>query len=118
MLKRGYDGTFHHFNPKRTDRYVNEFSGRHNIRDLDTVDQMGSVATGMAGKVLRFRDLIALQMGPEPMVGKRSRFPDSNEGWTVEISTELPTAFRLSRQLRSWEIRPMRARIVGGIPFR
>ena len=32
MLKRGHDGTYHHFSPKHLDRYVTEFEGRHNTR--------------------------------------------------------------------------------------
>ena len=48
MLKRGYHGTYHHMSEKHLQRYVNEFSGRHNIRSLDTVDQMASVAAGCA----------------------------------------------------------------------
>ena len=59
MLKRGYQGTFHKFSEKHLDRYVVEFSGRHNIRPRDTLDMMKSVAIGMAGKRLRYRDLIA-----------------------------------------------------------
>ena len=59
LLKRGYIGTFHHFSEKHTDRYVTEFAGRHNVREENTVDQMGHVAKGMAGKRLRFRDLTA-----------------------------------------------------------
>ena len=43
MLKRGYQGTFHHFSEKHLDRYVNEFAGRHNTRDADTTDMMSSV---------------------------------------------------------------------------
>ena len=56
---RGYYGTFHRMSPKHLDRYVDEFSGRHNIRRDDTIDQMGSVAHGMVGQRLRYRDLIA-----------------------------------------------------------
>ena len=59
LLKRGYIGTFHHFSEKHTDRYVNEFSGRHNVRRRDTLDQLSSMMTGMVGKRLRYRDLIA-----------------------------------------------------------
>ena len=59
MLKRGYQGTFHKFSEKHLDRYVREFAGRHNIRPRDTLDMMQSVAIGMAGKRLRYRDLIA-----------------------------------------------------------
>ena len=57
-LKRGYQGTFHHFNEKHLDRYVGKFAGRHNIRPLDTIDMMARLAGGMVGKRLRYRDLI------------------------------------------------------------
>ena len=58
MLKRGYQGTFHHFSEKHCDRYVSEFAGRHNIREQDTAAQMGHLAKEMVGKRLRYRDLI------------------------------------------------------------
>ncbi len=69
MLKRGYQGTFHKFSEKHLDRYVREFSGRHNIRPRDTLDMMRSVVIGMVGKRLRYRDLIAdngLSSGARP----------------------------------------------------
>ena len=59
MLKRAHKGTFHKLSPKHLDRYVQEFAGRHNVRDLDTIDQMGQTAAGMDGKRLRYKDLIA-----------------------------------------------------------
>ena len=59
MLKRGYHGTFHRISPEHLDRYVNEFSGRHNIRNADTAVQMTAIVQGMAGKRLKYRDLIA-----------------------------------------------------------
>ena len=59
MLKRGYMGTFHHFSAKHLGRYVAEFAGRHNIRDLDTVAQMAVVTRGMVGKRLTYADLVA-----------------------------------------------------------
>ena len=58
MLKRGYVGTYHKMSPKHLDRYVTEFEGRHNIREQDTVAQMGAVVEGMGGKRLRYRELI------------------------------------------------------------
>ena len=58
MLKRGYYGTYHRMSEKHLQRYVNEFSGRHNIRSLDTIDQMASVAKGMDEKRLRYKDLV------------------------------------------------------------
>ena len=59
MLKRGYQGTFHHLSEKHLDRYVQEFAGRHNVRELDTVEQMSLLARGMVGKRLTYADLIA-----------------------------------------------------------
>ena len=59
MLKRGYQGTFHHFSEKHLGRYVAEFAGRHNVRDADTADQMAHVVAAMTGKRLMYRELIA-----------------------------------------------------------
>ena len=59
LLKRAHKGTFHKISPKHMQRYVTEFSGRHNVRDADTIDQMIDVAAGLIGKRLMYRDLIA-----------------------------------------------------------
>ena len=59
MLKRAHKGTFHKLSAKHLQRYVNEFSGRHNIRDLDTIRQMEHVVAQMVGKRPMYRDLIA-----------------------------------------------------------
>ena len=59
MLKRGYVGTYHRMSPKHLHRYVGEFSGRHNVRTADTIDQMVAMVRGMDGKRLRYQDLIA-----------------------------------------------------------
>ena len=58
MLKRGYQGTYHKISPKHLQR-VDEFSGRHGIRERDTIDQMGAVVAGMVGKRLGYRELVA-----------------------------------------------------------
>ena len=57
MFKRGYIGTYHQMSEAHLSRYVDEFTGRHNIRPLGTEDQMGSVAVGMVGKRFRYDDL-------------------------------------------------------------
>lgn len=57
MLKRAHMGTFHRLSPKHLQRYINEFSGRHNIRRLDTKDQISYSAFRMQGKRLRYVDL-------------------------------------------------------------
>ena len=59
VLKRGYQGTFHHMSPQHLHRYVNEFAGRHNIRDCDTISQMRDIVAGMIGKRLIYSDLVA-----------------------------------------------------------
>ena len=58
-LKRAHKGTFHKLSPKHLNRYVQEFAGKHNSRDLDTVDQMNAVVAGMVGKRLMYRDLVS-----------------------------------------------------------
>ena len=58
LLKRGYYGTFHRMSPKHLQKYVDEFAGRHNLRPLDTIDQMKSVVRGMEGKRLRYKELV------------------------------------------------------------
>ena len=58
-LKRAHKGTFHKISPKHLRRYVNEFAGKHNFRDKDTIDQMNAVIAGMVGKRLMYRDLVA-----------------------------------------------------------
>ena len=59
MFKRGYMGTYHQMSEAHLHRYVDEFTGRHNIRPLDTEAQMASVVEGAVGKRLRYADLIA-----------------------------------------------------------
>ena len=58
MLKRGYYGTYHKMSVKHLQRYVTEFAGRNNIRNLDTIDQMGDLVAGMLGRRLMYRQLI------------------------------------------------------------
>ena len=57
VLKRGINGVYHKMSPKHLHRYVTEFEGRHNIRSLDTIEQMAALAVGMVGKRLRYKDL-------------------------------------------------------------
>lgn len=57
-LKRAHKGTFHRLSPKHLHRYVDEFSGRHNMRTLDTLEQMASIAEAMEGSQLTYKDLI------------------------------------------------------------
>ena len=58
MLKRGYNGVDHHMSPDHLDRYVDEFAGRHNVRNANTIDQMAYVAHGLLDKRLEYKELI------------------------------------------------------------
>lgn len=58
VLKRGYIGVYHWMSVKHLGRYVSEFSGRHNIRPMDTLDQMAAMAQGSVGKRLTYATLI------------------------------------------------------------
>ena len=58
-MERGHDGIYHKMSPKHLQRYVDEFSGRHNDRNADTLVQMRGIVSGMVGKELRYEDLIA-----------------------------------------------------------
>ncbi len=59
MFKKGFHGTYHRMSHKHLQKYVDEFSGRHNIRPLDTIDQMEKMVNGMDGKRLKYKDLVA-----------------------------------------------------------
>ena len=59
MLKRAHKGTFHKISPKHLNRYVQEFAGKHNIRELGTLAQMTWLVAGLVGKRLMYRNLIA-----------------------------------------------------------
>ena len=59
MLKRSHTGTFHKISPKHLDRYVQEFAGKHNVRPLDTLDQMRGLVSRLMGRNLGYRNLVA-----------------------------------------------------------
>lgn len=57
MLKRGHKGTYHKMSPKHLDRYVKEFAGRQNQREMDTKEQLELMAQGMEGNRLTYKEL-------------------------------------------------------------
>ena len=59
MLKRGHKEIYHKMSAKHLDRYITEFSGRHNQRNEDTKTQMRDAAGNMIGRKLRYQDPIA-----------------------------------------------------------
>ncbi len=59
MLQRAHDGTFHKISPKHLNRYVQEFAGKHNVRDQNTIDQMQDTVARLVGSRLLYTDLTA-----------------------------------------------------------
>ena len=59
MLKRAHKGTFHKISPKHLDRYVQEFAGKHNVRESGTLAQMRDTVARLVGRDLLYRDLVA-----------------------------------------------------------
>ena len=69
MLKRAHMGTFHKLSPKHLDRYVQEFAGKHNMRNSGTLTQMRTTTARLVGRSLLYRQLIAkngLSSGARP----------------------------------------------------
>ena len=58
LLKRGYQGVYHHMSAKHLERYVDEFAGRHNSRSLDTEERMALLVRRSVGKRLTYEDLV------------------------------------------------------------
>lgn len=44
-------GTYHYMSWKHLQRYVNQFTGRRNFRDMDTIWQMHHVVAGPIGRL-------------------------------------------------------------------
>ena len=56
VLKRGFNGTYHHWSKKHCQAYVNEFSFRLNQGNVkrDTMDRLHSLFRGMIGKTVTY----------------------------------------------------------------
>ena len=67
-IKRAYVGVYHHFSEKHLQRYIDEFTGRHNLRPLDTEEQMGLMVQLGVGQTLRFIDLIGPKHTRQPQM--------------------------------------------------
>ena len=87
MFKKGYRGVFHKISPKHLNRYLQEFCGRHNTRELGTLSRMATLVVSMRGRSLTYRDLIADNGLPS---GSRTKSPRkslrSSPGEEVRIS--------------------------------
>lgn len=61
VLKRGLIGVYHHASRKHLGRYVDEFAFRLNDGNVarHTLDRLDSFVSGVAGKRLTYKALIA-----------------------------------------------------------
>ena len=59
MLKRAHKGTYHKMSKKHLYRYINEFVVRHNVREMDTIDKMKFIVTGLDNKRLKYEELVS-----------------------------------------------------------
>ncbi len=60
ILKRGYNGTFHHFTRKHLQKYVDEFTFRLNQGScsLHTWERIGNMLQSVKGKRLTYKKFI------------------------------------------------------------
>lgn len=61
VLKRGFNGTFHHFSKKHIDRYIDEFTFRMNAGHVKfhTMKRIDAMLGGAVGKRLTYSELTA-----------------------------------------------------------
>ena len=48
MFIGGYIGIYHRFSQEHLDRYVKEYAGLRDLREVDTIDQMSQLAVQFA----------------------------------------------------------------------
>ena len=59
VLKRAYHGMYHHESNRHLNRYVAQFAGKLNLRNLDIEEQMQHIVASMVGRKVQYRKLIA-----------------------------------------------------------
>ena len=72
LAKRTY-AIYHHISPKHYPRYLKEMVGRYNTRGMEVLEQMELLASGMVGKRLTYRDLLATKIPRVPYTHHRSK---------------------------------------------
>lgn len=57
LMKRGYHGVYHKWSVKHLQRYVNEFTYRYNMRNVDFIDRMKRAVISGYNKHLSYKEL-------------------------------------------------------------
>ena len=79
MLKRSFMGVYHKMSPKHLRRYVKTFTGRWNIRDLGTEDQMRWLVRAMLNRRITYNELTADNGLPSGSRQNGAYFPERRE---------------------------------------
>ena len=125
MFSRGFHGVYHRMSIQHLHRYAQEFQGRHNERDEDTIVQMEKLVEGFAGERLTYKELIALKGDAIPVVtievgGGEDWLPDFDkalEEWETFLKARTETA-RQSSTRRHCPRRAAAADDEGDVPSR
>ena len=59
LVRRCYNGVFHHIEPKYLHCYINEFAGRLSNKADNAIERMRNVIRNMGGKRLSYKQLVA-----------------------------------------------------------
>ena len=70
---KGTYRTYRHVSPKYLPRYLWEMVGRNNLREMDSLDKVKLLVSGMEGKRLPHRDLVSREVPPRPFTHHRWR---------------------------------------------
>ena len=79
MLKRSFMGVYHKMSPKHLRRYVKTFTGRWNIRDPGTENQMRCVVRAMLNRRITYNELTADNGVPSGSGQNGAYFPERRE---------------------------------------
>lgn len=58
IFQRAYHWTYRHLSKKHLNRYAQQFAGKHNVREIDTLAQIQCVVIGMVVRRIMYRELL------------------------------------------------------------
>ena len=105
-VKRAYVGTFHHISIQHLERYVTEFAGKHNVRDLTITAALSTLVTHLVGKSLSYRDLTGTTNAAK--LAKAAKIEKASMDWWPPTMAEVEAEARRKRAklTESWDEPP------------